>query len=77
MGNSIPLDPGTWQYSSLASGPLNIKRDKNKNKKKRAATDSRRAFFSNRVVDHWKRYQSEATAAKSVNTFKNSLLRTL
>ena len=48
------------------SDPLNIK-------KRNAALDIRKAFFTNRVVDQWNKLPSEVKAAKSIGLFKSKV----
>ena len=60
------VDSTSQRQTRQTCDPLNIK-------KKHAATDIRRAFFSNRVVDHWNKLPSEVKAAKSVNIFKSNV----
>ena len=60
------------QFFTLADTPYDLRGHEKKLVKDRSRLDSRKFFFSQRVVNGWNRLPANVVNTKSVNSFKNA-----
>ena len=60
------------QFFKLADNHYGVRRHEKKFSKDRSRLDTRKFFFSQRVVNSWNSLPAEVVNAESVNSFKNA-----